>query len=54
MDNFRALCDAERTDDLTILQVPDCSIKTFKWVKLYASALSGNHSYAFRDQEKHI
>ncbi|KAI3681860.1 hypothetical protein L6452_36665 [Arctium lappa] len=36
------------------LQVPDCSETSFKWVKLYASAFGGSHSYAFRQKEKHI
>ncbi|KAJ9539276.1 hypothetical protein OSB04_032009 [Centaurea solstitialis] len=36
------------------LQVPDCSETAFKWVKLYASAFGGGHSYAFRQKEKHI
>ncbi|KAL4568940.1 hypothetical protein LXL04_024561 [Taraxacum kok-saghyz] len=36
------------------LQVPDCAETTFKWIKLYASAFGGSHSYDFRQKEKHI
>nr|XP_043619203.1 probable F-box protein At3g61730 [Erigeron canadensis] len=36
------------------LEVPDCYKTKFKWIKLYASAFDGSHSYAFRQKEKHI
>ncbi|XP_059663723.1 probable F-box protein At3g61730 [Cornus florida] len=36
------------------LQVPDPRKVSFKWIKLYASAFDGSHSYMFRQQEKHI
>ncbi|XP_057954939.1 probable F-box protein At3g61730 [Malania oleifera] len=36
------------------LQVPDAGHVSFKWIQLYASAFDGSHSYAFRQQEKHI
>ncbi|CAO2835484.1 unnamed protein product [Amaranthus hypochondriacus] len=36
------------------LEVPDPGNVSFKWKKLYASAIDGSHSYLFRQQEKHI
>ncbi|XP_057496649.1 probable F-box protein At3g61730 [Actinidia eriantha] len=36
------------------LQVPDPQVVTFKWIKIYASAFDGSHSYMFRQEEKHI
>ncbi|GFP91908.1 probable F-box protein at3g61730 [Phtheirospermum japonicum] len=36
------------------LQVPDPGKVAFKWIKLYATAFDGSHSYMFRQQEKHI
>ncbi|XP_024020948.1 probable F-box protein At3g61730 [Morus notabilis] len=36
------------------LQVPTpCNVSS-KWIKLYASAFDGSHSFMFRQQEKHI
>ncbi|KFK35362.1 hypothetical protein AALP_AA5G275400 [Arabis alpina] len=36
------------------LQVPEPSPVSSSWIKLYASAFDGSHSYLFRQQEKHI
>ncbi|KAL5572101.1 hypothetical protein UlMin_021698 [Ulmus minor] len=36
------------------LQVPAPCHVAFNWIKLYASAFDGSHSYMFRQQEKHI
>ncbi|KAL8062886.1 hypothetical protein ABFX02_02G176300 [Erythranthe guttata] len=36
------------------LQVPDPGRVAFKWIKLYAAAFDGSHTYMFRQQEKHI
>ncbi|XP_051145431.1 probable F-box protein At3g61730 [Andrographis paniculata] len=36
------------------LQVPDPGNVAFKWIKLYATAFDGSHTYMFRQQEKHI
>ncbi|KAK9279714.1 hypothetical protein L1049_013396 [Liquidambar formosana] len=36
------------------LQVPDPRHVAFKWIKLYASAFDGSHSFTFRQREKHI
>ncbi|PKI76679.1 hypothetical protein CRG98_002988 [Punica granatum] len=36
------------------LQVPEPKNTSFKWIQLYSSAFDGSHSYAFRQQEKHI
>ncbi|KAF9601956.1 hypothetical protein IFM89_024419 [Coptis chinensis] len=36
------------------LQVPQPPRVNFSWIKLYASAFDGSHSYFFRQQEKHI
>ncbi|XP_074326536.1 putative F-box protein At3g61730 isoform X2 [Apium graveolens] len=36
------------------LQVPDPRNVAFKWLKLYAAAFDGSHSFMFRQQEKHI
>ncbi|CAA3008986.1 probable F-box At3g61730 [Olea europaea subsp. europaea] len=36
------------------LEVPDPGTVAFKWIKLYATAFDGSHSYMFRQQEKHI
>ncbi|KAK1376145.1 Reduced male fertility [Heracleum sosnowskyi] len=36
------------------LQVPDPMKVAFQWIKLYATAFDGSHSFMFRQQEKHI
>ncbi|KAK1322249.1 hypothetical protein QJS10_CPA03g00166 [Acorus calamus] len=36
------------------LHVPSPCHVSFSWFKLYVSAFDGSHSYAFRQQEKHI
>ncbi|OMP08616.1 hypothetical protein COLO4_06291 [Corchorus olitorius] len=36
------------------LQVPDPGHVSFSWIKLYASAMDGSHSFMFRQQDKHI
>ncbi|XP_077229748.1 putative F-box protein At3g61730 [Tasmannia lanceolata] len=36
------------------LQVPPPNNVAFSWIKLYASAFDGSHSYSFRQSEKHI
>ncbi|GMH21743.1 hypothetical protein Nepgr_023585 [Nepenthes gracilis] len=36
------------------LEAPDPGDASSKWIKLYASAFDGSHSYLFRQQEKHI
>ncbi|KAK6918221.1 hypothetical protein RJ641_016643, partial [Dillenia turbinata] len=36
------------------LQVPAPRHISFKWIKLYASAFDGSHSFMFRQREKHI
>ncbi|KAL8494917.1 hypothetical protein ACS0TY_019183 [Phlomoides rotata] len=36
------------------LQVPDPGEVAVKWIKLYASAFDGSHTYMFRQHEKHI
>ncbi|KAL2478687.1 putative F-box protein [Forsythia ovata] len=36
------------------LKVPGPGKVAFNWIKLYATAFDGSHSYMFRQQEKHI
>ncbi|VVB06534.1 unnamed protein product [Arabis nemorensis] len=36
------------------LQIPRASPVSSSWIKLYASAFDGSHSYLFHQQEKHI
>ncbi|EPS59068.1 reduced male fertility protein, partial [Genlisea aurea] len=36
------------------LQVADPGKVAYKWIKLYAAAFDGSHSYMFRQTEKHI